>query len=54
MRIRKGQGMLKKVCICAGFILIIPALSCLAQSKSVVLEEVVARVNNEVITRTDL
>ena len=43
----------KKVCICAGLILA-PAFSCLAQTKSVVVEEVIARVNNEVITRSDL
>ena len=54
MPIEKRSGMLKKVCLCAGFILISPALPSLAQTKSVVLEEVIARVNNEVITRTDL
>src|SRR5205807_10245511 len=47
------RRMPKKVCICAGLILA-PALSCLAQTKTVVVEEVVARVNNDVITRGDL
>jgi peptidyl-prolyl cis-trans isomerase SurA len=46
--------MLKKVCICAGLILMAPAFSCLAQTKSAVVEEVIARVNNDVITRSDL
>jgi peptidyl-prolyl cis-trans isomerase SurA len=46
--------MLKKAYIFAGWILVVPALSCLAQTKSVVVEEVIARVNNEVITRSDL
>ena len=46
--------MLKKVCICAGIAVIAPALVCLAQSKSLVLEEVIARVNNDAITRSDL
>jgi peptidyl-prolyl cis-trans isomerase SurA len=46
--------MLKKVCICAGIMLVAPALSCLAQKKSVVVEEVIARVNNDAITRSDL
>lgn len=46
--------MRKNVCICAGLILMAGGLSGLAQTKSVVLEEVVARVNNEVITRSDL
>jgi peptidyl-prolyl cis-trans isomerase SurA len=46
--------MLKKVCICAGIMLMAPALSCLAQKKSVVVEEVIARVNNVAITRSDL
>jgi peptidyl-prolyl cis-trans isomerase SurA len=46
--------MLRNGYIWAGLILIAPAFSCLAQSKSVVVEEVVARVNNEVITRSDL
>ncbi len=46
--------MLKKLAIGAGLILMVPALSCLAQNKSVVVEEVIARVNNEVITRSDL
>jgi len=46
--------MLKKVCICAGIMLMVPALSCLAQKKSVVVEEVIARVNNDAITRSDL
>src|SRR5207245_6750880 len=45
--------MLKKVCICAGIMLMAPALSCLAQKKSVVVEEVIARVNNDAITRRD-
>jgi peptidyl-prolyl cis-trans isomerase SurA len=48
------RRMLKKACICAGLILMAPALSCLAQKKSIVVEEVIARVNNEVITRSDL
>jgi len=34
--------------------LMAPALSCLAQKKSVVVEEVIARVNNDAITRSDL
>jgi peptidyl-prolyl cis-trans isomerase SurA len=46
--------MLKNVYIGVGVILIAPGLTCWAQSKSVVLEEVIARVNNEVITRSDL
>ncbi|HYT07876.1 MAG TPA: peptidylprolyl isomerase [Rugosimonospora sp.] len=46
--------MRKKVCICAGIMLMAPALSCLAQKKSVVVEEVIARVNNDAITRSDL
>lgn len=46
--------MLKKVCICAGMVLLAPVLACLAQSKSMVLEEVIARVNNDAITRSDL
>jgi len=46
--------MLKNVCICAGIMLLAPALSCLAQKKSVVVEEVIARVNNDAITRSDL
>jgi peptidyl-prolyl cis-trans isomerase SurA len=46
--------MLRNGYIWAGVILMAPALSCLAQSKSMVVEEVVARVNNEVITRSDL
>jgi len=46
--------MLKKLAIGAGLILMVPALSGLAQNKSVVVEEVIARVNNEVITRSDL
>ena len=46
--------MLKKVCICAGIMLMAPALSCVAQKKSVVVEEVIARVNNDAITRSDL
>jgi peptidyl-prolyl cis-trans isomerase SurA len=48
------RKMLKNVCICMATILIAPALSGLAQTKSVVIEEVIARVNNEVITRSDL
>jgi peptidyl-prolyl cis-trans isomerase SurA len=48
------RRMLRKVCICAGLILMAPALPCLAQTKSVVVEEVIARVNNDVITRSDL
>jgi len=48
------RKMLRNGYIWAGLILIAPAFSCLAQSKSVVVEEVVARVNNEVITRSDL
>ena len=43
----------KNVCICAG-LMMAAGLSGRAQTKSVVLEEVVARVNNEVITRSDL
>jgi len=46
--------MLKKAYIRAGVLLVAPALSCVAQTKSVVVEEVIARVNNEVITRSDL
>jgi peptidyl-prolyl cis-trans isomerase SurA len=46
--------MFRKTYICTGFILMVPALGCLAQSRSVVVEEVVARVNNDVITRSDL
>ncbi len=46
--------MLKKAAICAGIMLVAPALACLAQSKSVVVEEVIARVNNDAITRSDL
>lgn len=46
--------MRKNVCICAGLIVMAGGLSGRAQTKSVVLEEVVARVNNEVITRSDL
>jgi peptidyl-prolyl cis-trans isomerase SurA len=48
------RRMLKKLAVAAGLILMVPALSGLAQNKSVVVEEVVARVNNEVITRSDL
>jgi peptidyl-prolyl cis-trans isomerase SurA len=48
------RRMLKKASIFAGLILMAPALSCVGQSKSVVVEEVIARVNNEVITRSDL
>jgi len=46
--------MLKKACICAVIVLIAPALACLAQTKGVVVEEVIARVNNDAITRSDL
>jgi peptidyl-prolyl cis-trans isomerase SurA len=46
--------MLKQVSICVGLVMMVPALTCLAQTKSVVVEEVIARVNNEVITRSDL
>lgn len=46
--------MLKRACISAGVLLIAPALACLAQTKSVVIEEVIARVNNDAITRSDL
>ena len=45
--------MLKRVCVSAGILLIAP-LACLAQTKSVVIEEVIARVNNDAITRSDL
>ncbi len=45
--------MLKKVWIFAG-ILVFPAISCVGQSRPVVIEEVVARVNNDAITRGDL
>jgi peptidyl-prolyl cis-trans isomerase SurA len=46
--------MLNRVCVSAGILLIAPALACLAQTKSVVIEEVIARVNNDAITRSDL
>jgi peptidyl-prolyl cis-trans isomerase SurA len=46
--------MLKKRCICAGIVLMAPVLACLAQTKAVVIEEVIARVNNDAITRGDL
>lgn len=46
--------MLKKLCIVAVTVAVLPALSCLAQSKPVVIEEVIARVNNDAITRGDL
>lgn len=46
--------MLRKAFICAGLILLGPAFACLAQSKSVIVEEVIARVNNDAITRSDL
>lgn len=46
--------MLRKLCLSVGIILMAPALACMAQRKSLVVEEVVARVNNEVITRSDL
>jgi peptidyl-prolyl cis-trans isomerase SurA len=45
---------LRNVYICVGLILVAPAVSCFGQAKSVVIEEVVVRVNNDVITRTDL
>jgi peptidyl-prolyl cis-trans isomerase SurA len=52
----KGQSgtMLKKLFIVAGMMAAVPALSCPAQSKPVVVEEVIARVNNDAITRGDL
>jgi peptidyl-prolyl cis-trans isomerase SurA len=46
--------MWKTVCICAGMMAIAPALSCLAQTKPLVIEEVIARVNSDAITRGDL
>ena len=46
--------MLKKLGFSAGILLMVPPLACMAQRKTVVVEEVVARVNNEVITRSDL
>jgi peptidyl-prolyl cis-trans isomerase SurA len=46
--------MLKKTYICAGIVLMAPVLACLAQTKAVVIEEVIARVNNDAITRGDL
>jgi peptidyl-prolyl cis-trans isomerase SurA len=46
--------MLKGFCIWAGIVLISPALAGRAQTKSVVVEEVIARVNNDAITRSDL
>ena len=46
--------MLREVCICAGILLIAPSLACRAQTKSIVVEEVIARVNNDAITRSDL
>jgi peptidyl-prolyl cis-trans isomerase SurA len=46
--------MLGKTCICAGIVLMAPVLACLAQTKAVVIEEVIARVNNDAITRGDL
>ncbi len=46
--------MWKNLCICAGMMAIFPAFSCLAQTKPVVVEEVIARVNNDAITRGDL
>jgi peptidyl-prolyl cis-trans isomerase SurA len=48
------RKMFRRVTICAGLVLIAPALAGLAQTRSVVVEEVVARVNNDVITRSDL
>lgn len=54
MRGSKGRKMLKKLCLCGGIVLLAPTPSCLAQAKTVVVEEVIARVNNEVITRSDL
>jgi len=50
----QNTRMLKNGYVWAGLILMAPALSCLGQNKSVVVEEVVARVNNDVITRSDL
>ncbi len=41
--------MLKKLFLVAGMMAAVPALSCLAQSKPVVIEEVIARVNNDAI-----
>ena len=46
--------MLKKLFLVAGLMAAVPALSCLAQSKPVVIEEVIARVNNDAISRGDL
>jgi len=46
--------MWKKLCIVAGMVAAVPALSCPGQSKPVVIEEVIARVNNDAITRGDL
>src|SRR5260370_17658389 len=46
--------MLKKTCICAGIVVMAPVVACLAQTKAVVIEEVIARVNNDAITRGDL
>src|SRR3984893_7879712 len=48
------RKMLRNGYLCAGLILMAPAFSCLAQTKSAVVEEVIARVNNDVITRSDL
>src|SRR5581483_8586705 len=50
----QGPEMLKNLSFSVGILLMAPALAGMAQSKSVVVEEVVARVNNEVITRSDL
>jgi peptidyl-prolyl cis-trans isomerase SurA len=46
--------MLKKLFLVAGMMAAVAALSCLAQSKPVVIEEVIARVNSDAITRGDL
>ena len=45
---------LKKICVLAGIMGAVPALACLGQSKPVTIEEVIARVNNDAITRGDL
>ncbi len=50
----QSKIMWKSLCICAGITLAIPALSSWAQTKPVVVEEVIARVNNDAITRGDL
>ena len=46
--------MWKRMWLYVGIILAIPALSSSAQTKPIVVEEVVARVNNDAITRGDL